>query len=73
MNLEWTPCSQPPSDSRRVLVWHRVRPFCRRNEIVVGWWNSEEWRRDWPWIAPGERDHGRIYQPKFWKDVETPK
>lgn len=67
MNLHWTPCSQPPSDCRRVLIWHRVRPWCRFHQVVVGWWNSKEWRRD-------DSDHrqGGIYQPVLWKDIEPP-
>jgi hypothetical protein len=66
--LEWTPCSEPPSDIRRVVVWHRSRRCNRFFQITVGWWNTEEWRKEslnW--------HEGEIYQPTMWKDVEPPK
>lgn len=72
MNLDWTPCSQPPSDCRRVLVWHRVRPWCRFFAPVVGWWNSKQWRCDYRRCPGDTQDHGLIYQPMFWKDIEQP-
>jgi len=65
--LEWTLCSEVPTDSRRVLVWHRCRPWCRYFQFVIGWWNSEEWRRD-----DSHWEHGLIHQPTLWKDVEPP-
>jgi hypothetical protein len=66
--LNWTPCGELPDCYRRVVVLHRVRPWCRFNEIVVGWWNTEEWRRDDSHYA-----HGKIYQPICWRDIEFPK
>lgn len=66
--LEWTPCSEPPSEYRRVLVVHRCRPWCRFNRIIVGWWNTEEWKHDDSNFA-----HTSIYQPIVWRDVELPK
>lgn len=66
--LEWTPCSEPPDGYRRVLVWHRVRPWCRFYEPVVGWWNGEGWWRD----DSDSQRFGLIYQPVQWQDIEGP-
>jgi hypothetical protein len=67
---EWLPCSgTKPPVAERVLVWHRVRPWCRFYQATVGWWNSEEWRRD----DSHSSVHGLIYQPKLWRYIEEPK
>lgn len=69
LRLEWTPCTEPPTTNRRVLVWHRARKWCRFFRPVIGWWNGREWRRD------GE-DNMRsvpIYQPRLWRDFTRPK
>lgn len=66
--FEWTPCAEPPTDCRRVLIWHRVRPWCRFFHPVVGWWNSKEWRQN----DSNAAKHGVIYQPALWKDIDTP-
>ena len=64
---DWRPCNEPPDDCRRVLIWHRVRPYCRFYRAVVGWWNSEEWLRD----STDEHPHAfTIYQPVLWRDIE---
>ena len=64
----WTTCNEPPDNCRRVIVWHRCRQWCRFYEIVVGSWNSLEWRQD------NDKGYlqGRIYQPDLWRDIETP-
>lgn len=67
--FDWTPCSEPPDNCRRVVVWHRVRPWCRFYKIVVGWWNVHEWRWDYHGEDP---KHAIIYQPHCWKDIEPP-
>jgi|SRR5688572_17484946 len=71
---EWKPCGQPPRDNRRVVVWHRSQPYSRRFRMIVGWWNSAEWRWDFPWFfqSASSRDHGLIYQPLFWRDLDPP-
>ena len=65
--FEWTPCSEPPDRWRRVLIWHRARPWCRFFRATVGWWNRTEWRRD-----DSDIRQGAIYQPVLWKDIEPP-
>ena len=68
--LEWTPCSQPPDDCRRVVIWHRCRKWCRFFQIVVGWWNTEEWRQA---DSQSHLKFGQIYKPVCWRDIEVPK
>ncbi|HWY74987.1 MAG TPA: hypothetical protein VN281_05190 [Verrucomicrobiae bacterium] len=73
LNLQWTPCKQRlPDVGRRVLIYHRLRPWCRFFEFTVGWWNGKEWRRSYCDHPDFSRDHGIIYQPLLWKDVELP-
>lgn len=63
----WKPCSEKPSNCRRVLIWHRVRPWCRFFSPTVGWWNSVEWLRE-----DSNRAHMKIYQPTLWREIEAP-
>jgi hypothetical protein len=63
----WIPCTTRPEVGRRILIWHRVRPYCRYHEAVVGWWNSEEWI-----IADNQFPRRRVYQPICWCEIETP-
>lgn len=63
---EWALCNmEKPNDCRRVLIWHRVRKWCRFQRPVIGWWNGEEWRTN-------VNDQGSvlIYQPTIWRDIE---
>ena len=69
---DWNPCSVKPKIAEKVLVWHRVRPWCRFCEPVVGWWNGREWRREMIQFVGQLRDHGIIYQPKMWKHIDPP-
>lgn len=71
-STEWMDCNipdqRPDTRGRRVLVWHRIRPYCRFFESVVGWWNGEEW------LTYDGTSFGasRIYKPWFWKDIIGP-
>lgn len=65
---DWTPCDEPPTSNRHVIVWHRVRPFCRYFEPVIGWFNGADWRTD-----DSNFSHTLIYQPVLWKDIDEPR
>ena len=66
--LEWTDCRQVPDSCRRVLVLHRHQPWSRYYELVVGWWNTKEWRRE----DSQSSKFGLLYQALMWKDIELP-
>jgi hypothetical protein len=60
----WTLCCTAVPDAyRRVLVWHRVRPWSRVYLPVIGWFNTEEWMQE---------DGKPIYRPLYWKDICPP-
>lgn len=67
---EWTPCSEPPSEFRRVIAWHRARKSSRFFVALIGWWNGEEWRTYEQ--AGATYASALIYQPTLWRDVEAP-
>lgn len=66
LTYEWRGTEEPPEVSTRILVWHRVRPWCRFFKPVVGWWNGKEWLSYEGNVAKP------IYQPQFWKYIESP-
>ncbi|GEM_PF-4590461 len=68
LNLQWTPCAKPPEVARRVLIYHRSRPWGRYFTTCIGWWNGREWRRE----DSNTLKFGIIYQPLLWKDFERP-
>lgn len=63
----WTSCKTPPDNNRDVLVWHRVRPYCRFYTATIGFWNSAEWRNH-----ESNWNHQIIYQPTLWRDFDAP-
>ena len=65
---DWTPVSKKPPNGMRVLIWHRVRPWCRYFQPTVGWWNGVEWRADVSHFT----DKKVIYQPTMWKFIDPP-
>lgn len=64
----WYPCSVKPPVAKPVLIWHRARPWGRFYKLTVGWWNSEEWRRE----DSNSAQHGIIYQPTHWHHITGP-
>lgn len=65
---DWRSIHEKPSRGQSVLVWHRMRPYCRYYEAIVGWWNGEGWFSALSHFTSGKP----IYQPVAWKYIDPP-
>ena len=66
MNYDWAPISEPPDDSRHIVLWMDVD----QGYWIPGYYEYEEWYHN------DDDDYGSVItSPNLthWKDIEAPK
>lgn len=63
----WHPCSEKPPRYALVLIYRRIRPYCRFGEPIVGWWDGRDWRRE-----DSHHQHTFISNPLGWTPLHFP-